>query len=177
MVIDVAPVVLRSADAPAGRHKSPRSKPAETGPICAWPAPAPCASPTIPPSRSGSATPDNPPGWPARQNARRNPPAMSRNRNSVTSCSMNLKSWFPARCAMLSTLPVTRLSIATTLWPLLQQVIHQVRPQKARPARDDGDGLRGLALRPLRLTSCPWSSPSARPLAQQAPPGWSARES
>ena len=64
------------------------------------PVPAPCASPAIPPSTSVSAIPDNPPDWPAKQNARHNPPAISRNKNSVTSCSMNLKFRLPpdARC-------------------------------------------------------------------------------
>src|SRR5437899_2287638 len=37
--------------------------------------------------------------------------------NSVTSCWMNLKFGLPPRCAILSTAPVTKLSIAMTLCP------------------------------------------------------------
>src|SRR5262245_27445676 len=46
---------------------------------------------------------------------------------------MNRKSRFPARCAMLSTLPVTRLSMAMTLWPRSNNRSTKCEPRNPAP--------------------------------------------
>src|SRR6266446_1765474 len=52
--------------------------------------------------------------------------------NSVTSCWMNLKFGLPPRCEMLSTVPVTKLSMPMTLWPRARR--RSVRCEPRKPA-------------------------------------------
>src|SRR3990172_1439821 len=50
-----------------------------------------------------------------------------------TSCLMKRKSSLPARWAMLSTLPVTKLSIATTWWPSWSRRSQRCEPTNPAP--------------------------------------------
>src|SRR6266436_2855554 len=53
-----------------------------------------------------------------------------RKMNSVTSCWMNLKLGLPPRWAMLSTEPVTKLSMPMTLWPRARSKSVKCEPRK-----------------------------------------------
>src|ERR1039458_3453487 len=50
--------------------------------------------------------------------------------NSVTSCSINLKPRLPPKCEMLSTAPVTKLSMPTTLCPRANNRSTRCEPRK-----------------------------------------------
>src|SRR5262245_42401879 len=63
--------------------------------------------------------------------------------NSVTSCWMNLKSGLPPRWAMLSTEPVTKLSMAMTLWPRASSRSTRWEPRKPAPPVTTEVGLPG----------------------------------
>ena len=54
---------------------------------------------------------------------------------------MNRKFWFPARCSMFDTEPVTRLSMPTTRWPFDNSRSLRCEPRKpAAPVMTDVGG-------------------------------------